>query len=380
MEIQDRQASPKPNDRSGDSDGRIFLTRVTEWGRGPLSTVAVAASGLFMLALFYTLFVGRAFFIPLLLAVFLNFLLSPVVRALRRIRVPAPLGSAVLLIALLGIVTFGLYNLSGPASDWIENAPERLQQAEYKLRGIQQSIEKVEEATKEIDKIADGENGEASQRVDVEQTTLSESLMSQTRQMLVGIVVTGFLLYFLLASQDLFLRKLVRVLPQFRQKRNTVRIVRRTEQDLSHYLATVTLINICLGGSVSLAFYLLGMPNPLLWGVMAALLNFIPYIGGLVGIAITTLVAIVSFDSVGQALLIPLAYLGLNTLESYVLTPFVMGRRLVLNPVAVFISIIFWGWILGIAGAILAVPILVALKIICDNVDALSPVGVFLGR
>ncbi|GIV57743.1 MAG: hypothetical protein KatS3mg042_0656 [Rhodothermaceae bacterium] len=187
-----------------------------------------------------------------------------------------------------------------------------------------------------------------------------------------------FLTYFLLAGGDRFLRRLVETLPLLRHKRNAVAIIRRIEQELSRYFLLVTLVNAGLGGAVAGVLYLLDMPNPLLWGVLAGVLNYVPYLGGLVGILVIGLVALVSFDTLGEALLPPLAYLMLNTMEAYAITPALLGRRLRLNPVAILVSIVFWGWIWGVAGAILAVPLLVSFKIICDNVRALSAIGVFL--
>lgn len=370
------------HDPEGDAERPFFpdLTLLTRQLQGPLGTVAIAVTGLFTLALFYTLYVAKAVFLPVVLAVLLNFLLSPIVRLFERRRVPAPLGALIVLIALLGTMAAGIYHLALPASEWIDKAPQSLRQAEYKLRSIRASLEKVEQATEEIEKITNGGGAEDTQQVEVQDTPLSDTLLNQTQNLLAGGVVLVFLLYFLLASSDSFLRKLVQVLPKIRHKRNAVTIIRHTENDLSDYFLTVTLVNIGLGCAVALALFLLGMPNPILWGVLAAFLNFIPYLGGLVGITVIGLVALVSFDSLGHALLAPLSYLLLNTLEAYVVTPIILGRRLMLNPVSVFTSIIFWGWIWGVPGAILAVPLLVSFKIICDNIEVLSAIGAFLER
>jgi predicted PurR-regulated permease PerM len=204
--------------------------------------------------------------------------------------------------------------------------------------------------------------------------------MSQTRAAISGLFIMLLLLYFLLASGRLFLRKLVRVLPRFHHRRSAVKIVRHTEHDLSRYLGTMILVNIGLGVAVGVALYLLGMPNPALWGALAALLNFIPYIGPLVNVAIVGLVAVVSFDSLGEAALPPLAYLALNSIEAGLVTPAVMGWRLRLNPVAIVLAVTFWTWIWGIPGGLLAVPMLTTFKITCDHVEVLAPIGEFLGR
>jgi predicted PurR-regulated permease PerM len=188
------------------------------------------------------------------------------------------------------------------------------------------------------------------------------------------------LLYFLLASGDLFLRKVIKFFPKLQEKKRIVRITREVEHHTSRYLYTVTVINFSMGMSIALGMYLIGMPNPLLWGVMAGFLVFLPYIGGLMGISIVTLVAFLTFDSIGRVLLAPAIYIGLEIIQGQLVTPMVLGLRFTLNPVAIFIWLIFWGWMWGIVGAMLAFPMLTIFKILCDHVRPLTPIGEFLGR
>ncbi len=344
---------------------------------GPLRILSLAAVGLFVLAACYALSVATALFMPVVIAFLLNFLLTPMVRALERLRVPVPLGAAFVLVGLVGAVALGLYYLSGPAAAWIEEVPDALRQVEYELRGL---TAPVEEATQQVQNLAAGGGGEETQTVQVERATLSTVLLSQTTQFLAGAVIVFFLLYFLLASGDLFLRKLVHVLPMFRRKRIAVQIVHGIEHDLSRYLFTYAIINAVLGTVVGFGLYLLGMPNPALWGLMVGVLNFMPYLGPLVGVTILGLVAFVSFESTAKALAAPALYFTINALEGNLVTPLVMGQQLRLNPVAIFLSLIFWGWLWGVAGALLAVPLLVTLKIVCDNVATMAPLAEFLGR
>jgi len=188
------------------------------------------------------------------------------------------------------------------------------------------------------------------------------------------------LLYFLLASGDLFLSKTVKVFPGLDRKKEIVKITRAVEQQVSRYLFTVMVINIFMGITLGLGMYLIGMPNPVLWGVMAGLLVFLPYLGPLTGIAVVTLVALLTFDSLARALLAPAIYFALETIQGQIVTPMVLGLRLALNPVAIFVWLIFWGWMWGIAGVLLAVPMLTVFKILCDHIRPLAPVGEFLGR
>ncbi len=155
--------------------------------------------------------------------------------------------------------------------------------------------------------------------------------------------------------------------------------MRQIQKDISLYLLTVTMINAGLGVAVGTAMYGLGMPNPILWGVMAGCFNFIPYLGAIASAIVLTLVASVTFDQLGHILLVPVVFIVLNELEGMIVTPAVVGKRLSLNPVAIFIWLLLWGWLWGIPGTLLAVPLLAVIKIICDNITALAPIGEFLG-
>jgi predicted PurR-regulated permease PerM len=210
--------------------------------------------------------------------------------------------------------------------------------------------------------------------------SLTERLFGTTQTLVAGFVEVIILLYFLLAAGDLFLQKLIKVLPQFRDKKKAVSIARETEASISTYLVTITLVNLMLGLAVAGVMYLLGMPNPLLWGALAALVEFIPYLGATALVAVLSLAGLVTFDQIGQALLVPAAYLAVNILQSQFISPLILGRRLTLNPVAIFVGLVFWWWIWGVPGAFIAVPLLATFKIFCDHIEALAPIGEFLGR
>ncbi len=366
-----------PDGRAGGQPGPEAAGEGAPTG-APLRSLAV--TGLLVLALFYTLYFARPVLLPLVLALLLNFLLAPAVRGLKRLRVPEPVGAGLVILGFVGAVAAGGYQLSAPAAEWVERAPESLRRIEYKLRDLRRPMEQVSRATQEVRDLARiGEEGNE-RTVAVARPTLTDTLLSQTQEFLAGAVVLIALLYFLLASGDLFLRKLVRVIPRLQDKKRAVEIARQTERDISTYLYTITLINAILGGVVAFAMHWLAMPNPILWGVLAGLLNFVPYLGAMATTAVLAMVALLTFDELPRALLVPGVFVLLNLLEAYLLTPALLGRRLTLNTVVVFVGIIFWGWLWGIPGAILAVPILAATKILCDRVERLQPVGEFLGR
>jgi predicted PurR-regulated permease PerM len=346
----------------------------------PFGIRSIALTGLFILAAFYTLYLARSFILPIVLALLLNFLLNPVVRGLNKLRIPNALGAALVVFGLIGGVAWGVYELSGPAYQWAQEAPRSLRKIERKLREFKKPVQTMSKATEQVEKITTVGGGRTPQRVEVQTETLGERMFSQATELVAGGTVMLILLFFLLASGDLFLRKLIRVLPSLSDKKRAVEIARQIESDISAYLVTITIINITLGLAVWGLMTLLEVPNPLLWGVLATVTNFIPYLGAIVMIAILAAVGFLTFDELGHALMVPGAFVGLNLLESYLVTPMILGRRLTLNPVVIFLGLTFWGWLWGITGALLAVPIMAVLKIFCDHSERLAAIGEFLGE
>lgn len=339
------------------------------------TVIAVATGGLFLIAFMFALDAAAAFFIPIILAHLLDRLLSPMVRFGRERGLPNPIGAAIVIAVFLGALGAGVYHLAGPAAEWIESAPRKLKIAEYKFRGVAESISEMRDVAEKVEE-ATGEE----ESVEIDGTSVENMVMSRAFTLVSGLLITVFLLYFLLASGDLLLRKIVKTLPRFRHRRNAVRIIRSIERDLSQYLGMVCLINVGLGTAVAGAMFVIGMPNPVLWGALAGILNFIPYLGPVINITVVSLVAFVSFDQATYALLAPLLYLLINGIESSLVTPAVIGWRLQLNPVVIFIALTYWTWIWGVAGALLAVPLLAGVKITCDRIGPLQPIGVLLGQ
>jgi predicted PurR-regulated permease PerM len=339
----------------------------------------VALVGLFVLAVLYTLHLAQAFVLPIVLAVLLDFMLSPVVRALKKRRIPEPVGAGLIILGLLGALGAGGWYLAEPAADWIRRVPESTAAVQRKLQTMRGSVEQVTKAAEQVEKATEVAASEGVRQVEIKGPSLSKQLFGGTASLLSGATVVLFLTYFLLAVGDLFLQKLVAVLPQFKDKKTAVSIARATEAQISVYLFTSTLINVGVGVATAIAMWLVGMPNAALWGVVAAVLNFVPYVGALVNMVLLALAAFVTFDSVSRALLVPAVFFGINLIEGNLVTPMILGRRMRLNTVALFIGFVFWWYIWGVAGAILAVPMLAALKIICDHIESLTPIGEFLG-
>jgi predicted PurR-regulated permease PerM len=347
--------------------------------RRPFDIRSVALTGLFVLAVFYTMYFMRAMLLPLVLALLLSYLLVPLVRGLARLRIPPLVGAAVVLLALIGAIGYSVSLLSESAAGWIEKAPYSLQQLKQKLVPLKKPMEKVAQASGEIDKLTSPEEPQTKpQTVVVKRSALADAFLTQGPEFVASAVVMLILLYFLLAYDGVFLTKIIRFTPRLGDKKRSVSIVREIETQISRYLLTITTINICLGIAVGVTVHLLGLRNPIMWGVMVAVLNFVPYLGALTGIICMTLGAVLSFDSLGYALIFPGVYLLIAILEGNFITPMVLGRSLTLNPVIILIALAFWGWMWGISGMILAVPILATFKIFCDHIEPMAPVSEFM--
>jgi predicted PurR-regulated permease PerM len=368
------QEGPEPRQVDGKADLQDLLPT-----QRALDIRSVSLTGLFVLATFYTLYFARDFILPILLAWILSSLLAPIVRLFKRVRIPEPLSALFIILALLGILSYGVYSLSDPVAAWIHRAPQVLTDVRAKLQNFIQPVTQVQQTTKEIDKMTSLGKGEEAPAVEIKKPGMGEVILRRAKDLLLGGGVMLILLYFLLASGDLFLLKLVKILPTMEDKKIAVEIYRQIEKDVSTYLTVVTLIYIGFGCVIGSAMYLLGMPNPWLWGVMAAVLAYIPYLGALVGVSTVTVVAILTFDDIFRIFSVPIVYFTADTIQANLIFPMALGRRLALNPVVIFIWLIFCGWIWSITGALLAVPLLAIIKIIFDHVEQLAPIGEFLG-
>jgi predicted PurR-regulated permease PerM len=346
--------------------------------KGPLGIRSIALTGLFVLALFYTIYFTRSILLPLVLALFVSYLLRPVRRALGRLKIAAPIAAAVILLILVGCIGFGISFLAAPANAWLQTAPASLQKLQQKLLPLRRHIERAAQANAEIEKIATPADAQTKTVIEVKQHPLIEMLYVRTPQAVMNVVLLLILLYFLLAYDGAFLPKLIRLMPRLEDKKRAVLIAREIEWNISQYLLTVAVINACLGLAVGIIVGLLGLPNPAMWGVLVAVLNFVPYLGALTGITGMTLGSVLSFDSLGYALIFPAVYLTLVTIEANLITPLVMGKSFTLNPVIILLSLTLWGWMWGIVGIILAVPILAVFKIFCAHIEPLKPVAEFL--
>lgn len=334
-----------------------------------------------LLAIVYTLYFGRAFFIPIFFAIELNFLLSPPVRWLyRKLRVPVALTSAVIILGVAGGLSYGIYSLAAPAQNWLVSAPATLDRAGQKLHKIMKPVEQVTRTADQVDKVTSvSGGGPATRTVVVAGPSMGSRFFGTTQSIAGALLEVLVLTFFLLSVGDLFLQKTIKVSSRHVKQQTAIEIAREIESSISRYLMTSAVMNIIEGAVFTGVMYLLKMPNPFLWGALVTALEFMPYVGALMLIAILTVASLTVFDSVGHALLVPGSFILLNLFQGNIVGPTVMGHRLALNPVAIFIGVAFWWEIWGIAGAFLAVPMLASIKILCEHVDWLSGIAEFLG-
>ncbi len=343
-------------------------------------TPALALKGLFILAVFYTIYFTRSLLLPIVLAVLFSLILYPAVRALKRIKVPEVLSAAIVVGTLAGVLVVGMYQLFDPAMEWSSKFPRIADQVERKLWGFRKSVEQVSKAAEKVEALTTV-NADPKQRqpqVVATQPSLMSRVLAGAQNALISALSMLVLLYFLLGWGDFLLRKFVSALPTWSDKRKAVGLAHTIQSAMARYLFTITTINVVLGIASGTAMYLLKMPNPVLWGVMVALFNYVPYVGqGVAGIVLTT-VAFLTFDDLKQVMLVPAVHFAMVTIEGQFITPVLTGKTLTLNPVMIFLSMLFWGWMWGIVGALVAVPILMTFKIFCDHITTLGPIGEFL--
>ncbi len=257
--------------------------------------VAISQVGLFALALLYTIHIAKPILLPVVLAVLFSFLLAPAVTTVRGYGLPRGLASVIVLVSVTLSAGFALASLFGPAAEWIAEAPTHVERVEDRIRVILEPVEQMSQAADEVEEALGGE--EEGALVSMESETLFDFLLARARALLGGLVITWALILFFLSSGDLFLRKLVRVLPELKSRKRAVRVSRTIRANLSHHLLTVTVINSALGLTVGTTLALLGMPNPVLWGAMAAVLNYVPYVGALIGVGVVGMVSMSTFEA-----------------------------------------------------------------------------------
>lgn len=347
--------------------------------RWPSTLPAWVGIGIFIYLSIFALGFAQLFLVPVVLAFLLSMVFSPIRRFFDKRGLSQGLSALIIITCLLTGLFAIAAALAVPVSGWIDNAPQIERRIEGRLNEITGPFSELFEAKEKLDSMADSDSSEV-QQVETQDNNLSQKLAALVPTVMTQFLFTLVLLLFLLASGDMFYEKLVHILPTLRDKKRAVRITHDIERKLSRYLFTITVINACLGLVVAIAMWALGMPSPLVFGIIAFLFNFVPYLGALAGIVIAAMVAVVSFDWIGWVPIVASTYFVLTTLEGQLITPYFVGRSLRLNTVVVFLTISFWAWLWSVVGMIVAVPLLVAVKTLSEHIDGLEPLGHFLSE
>jgi len=321
----------------------------------------------------------RSVFIPLTFAVMLFFLLRGPVRRLVSWHVPRLLASAIVLVASIGTLAVATVELAAPAAAWAQRLPEAVQVLEAKSRTLRLPLEQVSRGVQLVRRIADADVADKVPRVAVVQPGALQGVVEGAAAFTSQVALTIVCAFFLLLDGDGLLERINRLAPAFTGARRASTLVGQVGRRMSQYLLTVTAVNLGLGTLVALSFFLLGMPNPVLWGGLAAVLTYVPYLGPAIGLTLVVLASFVTFPTGSAAIVPPLVYFALASLEGNVVTPLVLGHSFRISPLVVFVWLSLWVWLWSVPGAILAVPMLMLIKIVCQENLGLAGLGYLLG-
>lgn len=351
------------------------MTHPTPTRRAGASVTTLLLTGIFLILLTGALRLGAGFLLPVALAGLFTLLLGPPVRALCRLGLSPAIGAALVVFGAMGLITATGVVLAGPAAEWIETAPKKLAQAQVKLRRI---LRPIQETARQVDEATTTATPGAPAAIEIKAPGMLQRASVSTRALLGRVISVVFLTYFLLATLPSIRRKLAVVIGSRMGAEGLEATLLEIEGQMSRYVLINTLTSTFVGLATWGFLAVMGLPYPLLWGVVSGLLNFIPFIGAIVAVGMIGVAALVTFDGTGTVLLVVGGCILINTLEGNLVTPYLMGRHLPLNPVAIFVSLLYWGWVWGPAGMLLAVPLTVMIQVVCARIQPLRPVAVLL--
>ncbi|HEY3933345.1 MAG TPA: AI-2E family transporter [Gemmatimonadales bacterium] len=337
--------------------------------------------GIFLILVMAVLRLASAFFLPVFASALLALLLAPPVRWLIERRVPAGVAAGLVVVAVVIVAIAAIVSLARPAASWLSRAPETLEQVQRRVQQIAVPLHNLQRTAAKMQEVTSSPTtpGDVRAKVEVAPPGVLSTIPGTTIGVAGAASSVIFLTFFLLAAGERFRQKLGDIMPE-RYRREMVDGLRDLQTQMSRYLSTSVLIHVSLGTATWASLKLIGLPNPALWGALAAILNFIPYLGSLAMLAVIGVMSLATFDDTRRVLLAVGSFLVISVLEGNVITPLLLGHRLPLNAVAIFLGLLFWGWIWGITGAVLAVPLTVLVKVIADRVRPLEPLGVLLGN
>ena len=343
----------------------------------PTEPRTVFLGGLFGLALLTALYVASPIVLPVVLAIVLKLLLQPFVRLTDRLGVPRAIGALLAIVLLVAVLAALISGIAGPATSWAGKLPDAIPQVQQQLEFLARPISTFQWMLGQLESVAGGGDG-TTQAPASHSFNLMGALFSGTATVAGGLFTTLVVLFYLLVSGETFMRRFVEILPTFAEKRQAVELTLDIERNISAYLITVTLINGVVGLLTFCVMWVCGVANPLLWGFVAFVVNFVPILGPMAGMVLFLMASVLSLGVTWWALLPVGLYFAVHVVEGELVTPMLLARRFTINPVAVILALIFWYWMWGVPGAILAVPMLAIIKIICDDLRPLRAFGHFL--
>ncbi len=363
-------APPRAYDYSVRS-ARLFVTEkpavVTAWCALLLLTIAVFAA-------FYA---ARSYLLPVATAFVLSILLAPLASTLEHWRIPRSLSAAVAVLGICALSYVAIALVATPAARWITNAPEIISEAGDQLERLQSAMQKVEEITAEVEQLTN--NDSADTEVVVQGPGLTQSLASSASTIIIQTLFILVMTYFFLITRAEIRLKMIAFQPRLSGRLHVARVFRDVERGVAVYITTLAIVNLGVGAAVALSMWLLGMPNPIMWGGVGAALNFVPYLGPAAMTVALAAGGLTTFDTLTAALAPAAVWIVINFIESNIVTPTMIGKRMTLNPLAVLLAVSFWTWIWGPLGGVLSIPMLIMLKVMCDNARAMKPLGSFIG-
>lgn len=331
-----------------------------------------ATTWLAVLATVAVIYFARGFLLPIFLAGFLAIVLRPAVTRLHALRIPETLAAAVIVLAFLVSLFCALYLLAAPLQDWANRLPRLTAELQFRFDAVQQSIQQMRDIAQQIEDMTQNGSGPAATAQaskEVGGPDLVGIVIDRTRSAFVTLLTMLVLLFFLLSQGTHLSQRFVEMLPSAWRRDTGTEMVLELRQQIATYLRTFTLINIGFGAIVWLALTILGLPDALLWGVLAGVLNFLPYVGPLLMVTLIAGASLLEAYTWTGIILPPVVYAALNLIEGNVVTPQLLGRQLTINPVVIFVSVLFWTWAWGAVGAILAVPVLAVIRILAEYVS-----------
>lgn len=343
----------------------------------PLSNTSTrAVRGLFFLAILYTLYFAAALILPILTAVLLGLMLATPVRWLCKIGMPRSLAAITMVLTIIIVLGALVFSLAEPANTVITKSPQAITRIEKLVKELRKPLAEASKASEKISQLKVSEEPKGKpQLVRTLEPAFFDTWIQSLPMLTLNILGTLLLTVIFLTRGESILRKLVALAPQLNVKKSIVNASRSAQQELSRYMFTVTMVNIVFGVVVALALWLLGVDQPFLWGGIAALVNFAPYVGMAIMVCLLTIAGFIQFDTVGMALAVPGSYIVLNVLESEIVTPLVVGKSIEIDPLVVILILLVLGWMWGLVGLLIAVPLLTCFRIIAEKHPTMSSIA-----